>query len=336
MGGHGLQAGEVVEGVRSLVGARRVVLAGREGNLVDPGLRVARRRGDVVAARLSRVQVDRGARSEGPRARLGERDGRRARRVRVHPHDVGGRVEGFVADAVRDAVAVLGAEAGRDVVRARHRAPASGEAGAGACGEGGRAALENARGGIHARAGVAAVRGRDDDGAVGVVAVRVRDGAAGGSRDVADDVERVVRRVAEGVRGHDGLRPGRGGARRRERVAVRVVRRGRVVLGRAAEAGVCDRGEVHGGDAGRVSGDVVDREVAGRGGVVVVGVRRRVEVLEIGPRALVDGEDAARAGVVDGDRALGRVGGVPDVVGRAGDDGVGAVGGLGAPRDRVR
>ena len=122
--------------------------------------------------------------------------------------DVARGVDCLVADAVGDAVAVLGAEAGGDRVRARHGRPRAGERVAGAVGEGRGAPLEHCRAGRDAGEGVRARVDDDRDVAVGVVAVRVGDGAAGGRSRVGGDREGARGGEADAVEGSDGLGAG--------------------------------------------------------------------------------------------------------------------------------
>ena len=178
--------------------------------------------------------------------------------------------------------AVLGAEAGGDRVRARHGRPRAGERVAGAVGEGRGAPLENRRAGEDAGEGVRAGVDDDRDVAVGVVAVRVEDGAAGGRSRVRRDREGARGGEADAVEGGDRL-----GAAQVVEVVGGLVRAGRVVA-RAGEAHLVDAGvgvgarrlDVVGARLGRVDEDLAagdmgerarlgERHVRGRRGRVV-------------------------------------------------------------------
>ena len=241
---------------------------------------------DVVGARLVRVHEDLGADDVRERARLVQGEDGRRRICEVDLDDVGRGVDGLVADPVGDAVAVLGALAGGDRIGARDGVPGAGERVAGAAGERGRAPLEHGGGGRDAgeciRAGVHA----DDHVAVGVVAVRVGDGAAGGLGRVRRDRELARGGEAGAVVGGDGLGAGE--------VAEAVgggVRAGGVV-GRAGEAHLVDAGK-----GVRARGlDVV------RPGLVRVDEDLRPGDVRVGARLEERHRGRRRCGVVDRDR----------------------------------
>ena len=212
--------------------------------MIDVGLGVACGCVDVVAAALSRVEVDLRSGDEGPRARLGEREYGVVRRRQIDLDHVRRRIDRFVPDVVEDAVAVLGTEPRSHSVWTGRGCPPAREACTRAVRQRGGAALEHSSGSIDACARVVSVCGRHRDVAVDVVAVYVGAGAARRSVGVADDVEGVVRCIAEGVGDNNGLRTRGGGAGGGERVGVRVVRRCAVGRRRAREACVRDRGEV--------------------------------------------------------------------------------------------
>ena len=200
-----LGAEQVVEVVRRLVRGDRVLDAAREDDLLDARDRIRRRGLDVVRARLVRVHEDLGPDHVRIWARLDERECGSGRSAEIHLDDGGGCVDGLVADAVGDAEPVLGAQAGTDGVGARHRAPSAREGVAGAVGEAGSAPLEDSRGGSDAGERVRACIDGDRDRAVGVVAVRIVDRAAGRLGCVRRDRERARGREAGPVEGRHSL-----------------------------------------------------------------------------------------------------------------------------------
>ena len=140
---------------------------------------------------------------------------------------------------------------------------------------------------------VGAVRGRDRDLAVGVVAVRVRDRAAGGRRVVGGDVEGARRCVARAVEGGDGLRP--------REVVERVDRleRGDRVVDAAREADLVDPGErVVRGRSDGVRAGLAALHVDRRAGHV--GERARLGERERGGRRVGQVDADLRAGGLDG------------------------------------
>ena len=314
--GHGLDAEEIVQVVAGRVRGARVLDAAREDDPVDAGDGVGGGGLHVVGARLVRVHEDLGADDVRERARLVQGEDGCGRIREVDLDDVRRGVGGLVADSVGDAVAVLGALTGGDRIGACDGVPGAGERVAGAAGERGRAPLEHGGGRRNAGEGVCAGVHADDHVAVGVVAVRVGEGAAGGLGRVRRDRELARGGEAGAVEGGDGL----GAGEVAEGVAGGV--RAGEVVGRAGEAHLVDAGKgvrARGLDVVRPGLVRVDEDL--RPGDVRVGARLGERHDRRGGRRVVDRDRPWRRGVgvsgrVGGERAqvvvaVGERGGVP-------------------------